>query len=44
MIFLIHMMNQKQKKKIKLPKNDLEAIDYDLAALEDENYDYQYKQ
>ena len=30
----------KEKKKIKLPKNDLEAIDYDLAALEDENYEF----
>ena len=30
----------KAKKKIKLPKNDLEAIDYDLAALEDENYEF----
>ena len=30
----------KEKKKIKLPKNDLEAVEFDLAMLEDENYDF----
>ena len=30
----------KEKKKIKLPKNDLEAVEYDIAMLEDENYDF----
>ena len=30
----------KEKKKIKTPKNDLEAIDFDLALLEDENFEF----
>ena len=30
----------KEKKKIKSPKNDLEAVEFDMAILEDENYDF----
>ena len=30
----------KEKKKIKVPKNDLEAVEYDMSMLEDENYDF----
>ena len=30
----------KEKKKIKVPKNDLEAVEFDMSMLEDENYDF----
>ena len=30
----------KEKKKIKAPKNDFEAVEFDIAKLEDENYDF----
>ena len=30
----------KEKKKIKIPKNDLEAVEFDMNMLEDENYDF----
>jgi len=30
----------KERKKIRKPKNDLEAVEFDMAMLEDENYDF----